>query len=89
LRITEQPLRHKATNLYNKLFNDKHNNPFNGILVGREEPDNFSWMVSGPGWMDGMGGVAVGPGQSRNHIIDFENIQNDLSNIINAFFAAH
>jgi hypothetical protein len=42
-----------------------------------------------PGWMDGMGGVAVGPGQSRNHIIDFENIQNDLANILNALVAAN
>jgi predicted secreted protein len=37
--------------------------------------------------MDGVGGVAVGPRQS--HIIDFENIQNDFANILNALVGAN
>ena len=42
-----------------------------------------------PGWVDGLAGAPVGPGQSRNHIIDFENIQNDLATILNTIIAAN
>ncbi|WP_413173207.1 DUF4157 domain-containing protein [Anabaena azotica] len=51
-------------------------------------PGQFQIDADRPGWMDGVGAMALGPGQSRNHIVDFENIQNDLANILNTIVAA-
>lgn len=47
-------------------------------------PGQFQIDHVRPGWMDGAGALVHVPGlTSRNHIIDFENIQNDLAIILN------
>lgn len=41
-----------------------------------------------PGWMGAVGAMAVGWGQSKNHIVPFAGIQNDLCVLLNQLVAA-
>lgn len=42
-----------------------------------------------PGWIGTVAALVPGGGQSRNHIIDFENIQNDVAFLLNVIVGAN
>ncbi len=52
-------------------------------------PGQFQVDATRPGWTGSVAGLPVGPGQSRNHIVAFDIIQNDLAIILNNIVAAN